>query len=212
MLVGVSGGIDSLTLFNLLRAYDTRYRTGWQIYAAHIDPCFPQQDCREIQAFFVQTGADHRIVHANIYHCIARMRNSNKCFVCARERHRRLIEVAEELNIFHIALAHHRDDVAETLLLNMLYTGRMSTLVPKQPVLQGRFYYIRPMYYLSKAEIAAIARTSGLTPLAASCPYYENSRRETIRAMLDQLGKTNPDIYPNIFHSIFNVRRNYLPS
>lgn len=210
MLVGVSGGIDSLTLFHLLRAYNTRYRTGRQINAAYIDPCFPQQDRRKIQEFFVKTGADHRIVRANNYRRITKTRN--KCYVCARERHRRLIEVAEELNIFHIVLAHHRDDVAETLLLNMFYAGRMSTLVPKQPVLQGRFYYIRPMYYLSKAEIAAIARASGLTPLAGACPYYENSRRKTIRTILDQLGKKNPDIYPNIFHSFFNMRRDYVPS
>lgn len=210
VLVGVSGGTDSITLLHLLRAYCSRYQTGWQIIAAHIDPCFPDQDSRKIQEYFIRSGTEYRIVRANINQRLER--TANKCFVCARERHRRLIEVAEEYGIFHIALAHHQDDAVETLLLNMLYAGRMSTLVPKQPVLQARFWYIRPLYYLRKTKIAAIARASGLKPLAAPCPYYRESRREKIRALLDNLSRRNPDIYSNIFRSLFNMRREYMPS
>lgn len=210
VLVGISGGIDSLVLLHLLREYCGRYHTGWQITAVHIDHCFPGHDSRQLEDHFTRIGTPYRIVRADIYRRIEQ--TADRCFVCARERHRRLIELAEESSIFHIALAHHQDDAAETLLLNILYAGRMSTLVPRQPLLQGRFCFVRPLYYLSKKEITAIARACGLKPLAAACPYHQDSRREKIRALLAELSRQNPDIHANIFRSLFNVRREYLPS
>lgn len=150
------------------------------------------------------------IVRTNIYRHI--MKIQNKCFVCARERHRKLIETAEMLSTFHIALAHHQNDIAETLLLNMLYAGRISTLMPRQSVVQGRFFLIRPLYYLNKDEIAAIARASGITAFDITCPYYKDSRREVIRGLLGKLKQKNPDVYRNIFSSIFNIRKQYMPS
>jgi tRNA 2-thiocytidine biosynthesis protein TtcA len=73
-----------------------------------------------------------------------------KCFFCARKRRRRLLEQAEALNIFNVAFAHQKQDVVETLLLNLIYTGQVATCLPKQPVIQGRFPLIRPLYFLTK--------------------------------------------------------------
>ena len=121
------------------------------------------------------------------------------------------MEIAEEDNINNIALAHHQEDVAETLLLNMLYAGRTSTLLPRQQIAHGRFNFVRPLYYLDKNTILEIARVFDLESQANSCPYYKSSRRELIREKLNDIKKKNPDVYTNIFHSIFNIKKTYMP-
>ncbi len=94
----------------------------------------------------------------------------------------------------------------------MFYAGRISTLMPRQPVVQGRFVLVRPMYYMTKDEIEAIARAEGIEALKTDCPYYKDSNREKIRGMLRELQKETPDIYSNIFRSVFNIMRSYMPS
>jgi tRNA 2-thiocytidine biosynthesis protein TtcA len=210
VVVGVSGGIDSLVLLHLLRVYNKRYQRGWHLTAVHIDPGFPGWSWAELQRYLERTEVDQIIVHTNVHRRISKLQN--KCFVCARDRHRKLIETAEMLDTFHIALAHHQDDIAETLLLNMFYAGRISTLMPRQSVVQGRFILVRPLYYLNKAQIAAIAHASRIRALDMPCPYYKNSKRESIRGMLGKLKQKNPDIYTNIFRSIFNIHKQYMPS
>ncbi|UCD19982.1 MAG: tRNA 2-thiocytidine biosynthesis protein TtcA [candidate division WOR-3 bacterium] len=209
VVIGVSGGIDSLVLLHLLRMFNRRYRPNWRVTAVHIDPGFPKANIEGLRQNLEMTETDHIIVSVDVRRRISK--SANKCFICAQERHRRLIEIAETIDTFNIALAHHQDDVVETVLLNMFYAGRLSTLMPRQPVVQGRFTIIRPLYYLSKTQIKNIADTAGIRAFSAPCPYYKNSRREKIRSMLHDLKQKNPDISGNIFHSIFNVRRQYLP-
>jgi tRNA 2-thiocytidine biosynthesis protein TtcA len=149
------------------------------------------------------------IVKTNIYKKIKE--SPSKCYPCARERRKKLLELSDKLGFFQIALGHHKEDVAETILLNMIYNGEISTLVPKQSVIQGRFFFIRPLYYLDKTTIKTIAQIYKLSPGRTSCPYYAESKRETIRNFLEKLQKENPNIYKNIFRSISHIKRPYMP-
>lgn len=115
------------------------------------------------------------------------------------------------MSIFQIALAHHKEDVAETALLNMMYNGGISTIVPKQSVIQGRFFFIRPLYYFSKELIQDIARVYKLPRNKNICPYFEESKREEVRKFLTKIQKENHDVYKNIFRSIFNIKNSYMP-
>jgi len=134
-----------------------------------------------------------------------------KCYRCARERRKKLLEVAEKNDIFQIALAHHKQDVCETLLLNMMYNGEMSALVPKQSVIQGRFSFVRPLYYIDKKQIRTIAELYRLSPMSTPCPYYQDSKRELVREFLETIKKDNPDVYTNIFRSIYHIKHAYMP-
>ncbi len=210
VLVGISGGIDSLVLLFLLLKYNETYQQRWDIKAAHIDAGFPDWNPAALVKYLAARKIQTIVVRTNIYKKIQRVQD--KCFFCSRERRKKLMEIAEELDIFNVALAHHQADAVETLLLNMLYTGRMGTLLPKQPIVRGRFSFLRPLYYMDKKTILKIANAFGLESLGRSCPFYQDSRRELIRNLLNTIKKKNPDVYTNIFRSMFNINKPYMPS
>lgn len=207
--MGISGGIDSLVLLFLLLDYNDKYRQNWDIKAAHIDAGFPEWDPdllhRYLNAKNIHTTTVRTTIHKKITNA------TDKCFACSRERRKILIEIAEGLDIFNIGLAHHQEDAVETLLLNMLYTGRMATILPKQSILHGRFSFVRPIYFLDKKSIVEIARAYALEDFGNACPYYKDSRRERIRESLQRIQTENPDVYTNIFRSIFNLNKQYMP-
>jgi tRNA 2-thiocytidine biosynthesis protein TtcA len=210
VLVGVSGGMDSLVLLFLLLEFNVKYRQKWDIKACHIDAGFPAWNPGFLEKLLAAHKIETIIVKANIYKRIQKVQD--KCYFCSRERRQKLMEIAEGLDVFNIALAHHQEDAVETLLLNMLYTGRMGTLLPKQPIVRGRFSFVRPLYYLDKKTIRVIAKAFDLASLGRSCPFYQDSRRELIRNLLNKIQEKTPDIYTNIFHSIFNINKPYMPS
>jgi tRNA 2-thiocytidine biosynthesis protein TtcA len=209
VLVAVSGGIDSMLLLFLLLQYNERYAQKWNIKAAHINQGFPGWDPAILEEYLLAKNVELIIASSKIHDRIRKV--EDKCFFCSRARRRKLMVIAEDLDIFNIALAHHQEDVVETLLLNMLFTGRMGTLLPRQPIVRGRFTFVRPMYYMDKKIIVEIAQAMGLKNFGNPCPYYADSRREMIRQLLNQVEKKNPDIYTNIFHSIFNINKPYMP-
>lgn len=209
ILAGISGGIDSLVLLFLLHRYKDIYKQAWKIKACHISTGFPAYRPADLEEYLAAKGIELTVVKTDIYTKTSRV--EDKCFFCSRARRHRLMEIAEENNINNIALAHHQEDVAETILLNMLYAGRTSTLLPRQQIARGRFNFVRPIYYLDKNTILEIARAFDLESQASSCPYYKSSRRELIREKLNDIKKKNPDVYTNIFHSIFNIKKTYMP-
>lgn len=210
VLVGVSGGIDSLVLLLLLQKFNDTYRQDWYIKAAHIDAGFPDWDSASLEKYLATRNINIIIARTKIHKRIRKV--DDKCFFCARARRQRLIEIAEEFNIANIGLAHHEEDVAETLFLNILYAGKISTLLPRQPIVHGRFVLVRPLYFLDKTTITQIGQAFGLKSFRSPCPFYKDSRRERIRTILATLKQKNPDIYSNIFHSIFNINKTYMPS
>ncbi len=209
VLVGVSGGIDSQVLLSLLLEYNDRYKQKWDIHACHINPQFPQWDVHYVKKFFEKNNVPYTMRKTDIH---KKIKNSqNKCYLCARERRKNLLEVADKLDIFQIALAHHKEDVAETILLNMIYNGEISTVIPKQSVIQGRFFFIRPLYYFEKERIKTTAQLYGLPERSNICPYYKESKREMMRDFLEKIKRENPDVYKNTFRSIFHIKKSYMP-
>ena len=201
--------MDSLVLLFLLHKFNNTFQQDWHLKAAHIDAGFPGWNASSVESYLAERMIQTVLVKTQIHRRIQGI--EDKCFSCSRERRRKLMEIAERSDILNIALAHHQEDVAETLLLNMLYTGRISALLPRQPIIRGRFVIVRPLYYLDKKTITQIGRAFGLTSFRDPCPYYKDSRREGIRKILGKLKKKNPDIYSNIFHSIFNINKTYMP-
>lgn len=210
VLVGVSGGVDSLVLVLLLIEYNVRYTQKWYIHACHVDHQFPGWNTRGLKNFFLQHHIPHTVVKTPVGKRVKNL--EKKCYTCSRERRKKLLEVAEKINIFQIALAHHKQDIAETMLLNMIYNGEISTVVPKQSVIQGRFFFIRPLYYLDKEKILSLARIYGLPEKDNICPYYKESKREMVRDFLEKIKEDNPDVYKNIFRSIFHIKKTYMPT
>lgn len=210
VVVGVSGGSDSLVLLFLLNEYNIKFRQNWNIYPCHINPDFPDWDTEFVKNYCEKLGLPCKVIKININRRLESV--EKKCFFCARERRRRILEYAESLDIFKVALAHHLEDVVETLLLNIIYNGEISTFVPLQSVIQGRFLFIRPLYYLDKKNIQTIARAIKIPENINKCPYFQDSKRQVVRDFLNKISVEYPDVYKSIFNGVRNIKKNYLPT
>ena len=134
----------------------------------------------------------------------------NPCFFCAWNRRKRIFEIAEQLKCNKIALGHNKDDIIETLFLNMCFSGEISTMVPSQDFFQGKFTLIRPLAFTDKGMIRRFAKLAGFPRFINPCPSDQNSKRQEIRGLLDQLYRSNSKIKGNIFRSLQHVRSDYL--
>ncbi len=200
ILVGVSGGKDSLALPRLLKRFPI------EIELAHVgveaDECFLEY-CRDL--------APLHIIEEDILANIPG--RENPCFECAKRRRRRLLETARSLGMNRIALGHHKDDVVETLLLNMVFSREISTMTPRQPLFDGAYHIIRPMYLIPEKLIESYAKEQQLPVMEDRCPYAGSTKRETIRELIRQVqaqhGKI--DVMENIFASMQRINRDFLP-
>ncbi len=209
LLVGLSGGLDSMIMALLLREYCYRFDQNWEIRMIHIDHGFTNTDIDALEDFAGKLGYPLRIVKTRIARSVARARD--KCWRCAWQRRKALLENAEKQNIFNIALGHHQNDVVESVLMNMFFNGDISTLVPKQPVIHGRFYFIRPLYFFRREQLEKIAGIYDIDALARPCPFQKNSKRTMTRGILKQLQRHNPHVISSIFNALQNVKNSYLP-
>jgi tRNA 2-thiocytidine biosynthesis protein TtcA len=204
VLVGVSGGKDSLTLLNILEDRKRIAPVSFEIKAVHLDLDFISASEILIKYFQIH-GFDYHVERVNITDYT---QNVN-CFICSRIRKKVLFEIAERFGYNKIALAHHKDDIVETFFLNMIFQSNLSTMTPNQSFFNGRFRIIRPLAYVGEAEIKRFAKMFKLPVLEANCP-YEGKERRFIKDVLKLLEKEHRGSKSNIFNSLKRVKLDYL--
>ena len=211
VLVAVSGGVDSLVLAWLLHTWGRKAPIDYRLLAVTIDHGYwrshqgarpPQESVGEQLS---RIGVAHRVEPA-----WELAEEDRTCYQCARNRRSQLFDLARRWGYNKVALGHHRDDLVETFFINMLYSGNLSTMVPKQPLFEGRLDIIRPMAYLDKEEIQSIAGTLGLRPVANLCPLAMDTRRERVRELLSDIYGREPGARRSIFAALANVRQGYM--
>lgn len=206
--VGVSGGKDSLSLLKLLWEWPQGEHLGLSVVAIHIDLGFPdgQENEARLRDYLEANGYDFHIASTDI---ATRVRapdaRKKPCFLCARWRRQRLFEIAVEERCTKVALAHHRDDVLETFLLNLFYSREVSTMLPKVTFFDGLFDLIRPLAYVEERHLQRYAAQCGLPVARNVCPFSETSRRQFVKDLLAQLHRTDPRIKDNLFLALRNV-------
>jgi tRNA 2-thiocytidine biosynthesis protein TtcA len=188
-------------------------KKGWRIFAVHINPGFPNWQTQKIQKTFESINIPYLISDIDVPKKLTQISNErfSACFFCARERRKRLFEIADKQGIKKIALAHHLEDVNETYFLNLIYTSKTATFIPKQDFFRKHFFIIRPLYYFDKSLILRYFKAYELPPITNHCPYEKGNSRERIRRFLNGLYKKDSRIKTNIFWGIKNVKLNYLP-
>lgn len=210
ILIGVSGGADSLCLVHLLTKLNARARREWVLHALHIDPGFPGTSPDRIAHACQQAGLSCEVRRIDVSAACDRSRE-NPCYVCSRQRRRALFEAAAELGARKVALGHHLEDVNETFLMNLLCTASGSTILPSQSLFRGVVTVIRPLYYLDEQLIRACLRQARIRPAQQSCPHARSSTRAVLRRTLAQLGQRIPNTATNLFWGIHNLKLEYLP-
>lgn len=211
IVVGVSGGFDSLVLAWILKERQTRIPINYDIFAVHIEPGFDSGSIQALDAYCRDIGIPLRIEYTD-YGIRGHSTNNreNPCFLCSRLRRKRLFEIADELGCSKLALGHNKDDIIETLFLNMCYTGEISTMLPAQSFFSGRFTVIRPLAFADEKLIRRFAKDQSIPEFVNPCPSASTSKRKEIKTLLENLYASNRKIRGNIFRSLSNVNTDYL--
>ncbi|MCJ8501735.1 tRNA 2-thiocytidine(32) synthetase TtcA [Desulfatitalea sp. M08but] len=210
--VGLSGGKDSWALMWLLAERQTRVPVRYSLHPIHIDPGFEGGPSGAIEAFCRRMGWTVHIERTDfgpVAH--SDVNRENPCFLCARNRRRRLFEAADRMGCRKLALGHNKDDLIETLFINMFYAGEISTMMAHQPFFDGRITVIRPLAYTDEAHLERFARIMQFPVPPNPCPSAGRSKRAAVKDMLRRLYADNRKIKGNIFRSMRHVRAEYLP-
>lgn len=210
ILVGVSGGKDSLTLLTLLYERRKRVDIRYDLIPVHIGLGFGSRGEKLLEDFFKERNLPYHIEQTQIGKRAHSAENrENPCFLCSWERRKHLFHLAHRVGCNKIALGHHKDDIIETFLLNVFYSAEISTMLPIQTLFKGKMTLIRPLALIEEKKIERFAREKGLPVVSSGCPSSGKTKRKEIKELIDHLGKENRKVKGNIFRSLSNVKLDY---
>jgi tRNA 2-thiocytidine biosynthesis protein TtcA len=213
IMVCLSGGKDSYALLDILRNLQSHAPLEFELIAVNLDqkqPGFPEQVLPE---YLTRIDMPFRIVEQDTYSVVKRVIAEGKttCSLCSRLRRGVLYRVADELGATKIALGHHRDDILETLFLNMFYGGKLKAMPPKLVSDDGKHIVIRPLAYCKEKDLAAYAAMADFPIIPCNlCGSQPNLQRQVIKEMLQQWDKKSPGRLETMFRSIQNVQLSHL--
>ena len=211
IVVGVSGGADSLTLMSILMERLARIPIRYELFAVYIDPGFEGSFAEPLETYCEKVGFPLRVEYTD-YGVLGHSSDNreNPCFLCSRLRRKRLFEIADELDCNKLALGHNKDDLIETLFMNICYAGEISTMLPVQTFFQQKFALIRPLAYTDEDLIRRFARDQRFPDFINPCPTAATSKRREMKLILKQLYRSNKKIKGNIFRAMSHVKLEYL--
>jgi tRNA 2-thiocytidine biosynthesis protein TtcA len=211
IMVCLSGGKDSYTLLDVLMYFQRIAPISFSIVAINLDqkqPGFPEHILPE---YLDTLGVEYKIVEEDTYSIVKDKIPEGKttCSLCSRLRRGILYSTAKKLNATKIALGHHRDDMLETMLLNMFYGGRLKSMPPKLQSDNKEHIVIRPLAYCNEADIQKYSDTMAFPIIPCNlCGSQENLQRKNIKLMLQDWSKR----FPGRVESMFKAMQNIVPS
>ena len=212
IVVGISGGKDSLALTDILAGRLKHAKDKYSLAAVHvgfkevpykIDVSYLEGFCKERNVAFYHKELSKPGL----------LEESDKpvCFLCSWNRRKVLLDTANALGAKKLALGHHMDDAIETLLMSMSFQGAICSMPVSLQMFKGKMQIIRPMIYLKNKEVQEYANMQGFKKLVKECPYQDSTKRDEIRKVINGLEKLYPDVRHNLFNSMKNVKEGYLP-
>jgi tRNA 2-thiocytidine biosynthesis protein TtcA len=211
VLVGLSGGKDSMILLEALADRKRHLPFDFGLFAVHVSAgnIGYEMDTAYLQRFC--SGLQVPLYLEEIEVDLAVDPKKAPCFVCSWNRRKRIFEMTRELDCNKVALGHHRDDAIETVLLNMIYHGSISSLPQSLTMFDGRIRLIRPLLHIPEKELSEYAALRTFRKQEKTCPYDGTTKREAIRDLIRQIDNMSGDARRNIFNSMDNIYREYLP-
>ena len=213
ILVGISGGKDSLTLLHLLQQLQQSAPIGFSLIACNLDQGHPGFPAAQLEAYLKGTGVQTVMLREETYPVVKRLVPEGKtaCSVCSRLRRGILYNAAQDLGCTKIALGHHRDDLIESLLMSMLFTGKLRSMPPRLRSDDGRNVVIRPLCYAAESDIAAFAAERKFPIIPCDlCGSQENLQRKRVKALLSGLESEHPGVRASVIAAMGNVMPEHL--
>ena len=211
ILVGLSGGKDSLALLELLALRSRVHKPKFSVVAVHVSMSnIPYQADLEYLKQYAQ-GLGVEFVHYETSFDPLTDTRKSPCFLCSWNRRKALFTVAKELGCNKIALGHHMDDILETLLMNMTFQGAFSTMPPKLVMKKFDMTIIRPMCLVHESDLEELAALRAFQKQIKNCPYETQSNRTDMKGVLKQLEALNPEARYSLWGSMTNVQEELLP-
>lgn len=203
--VGVSGGKDSMVLLYGLKLFQHFSPVKYNLKGFSLTLGFEDFDLTPIVEFCDKIGVDFEIKQTEIGKIVFDIRKEkNPCSLCAKMRKGALNDLVTEQGYNVLALGHHADDAIETLFMSMLYSGRISTFLPKTYLSRKDINVIRPMIYLPEYEIVNAAKRHNIPIVESVCPANKQTKREEMKELMQHINKLVPDSRDKIITSMKN--------
>ena len=203
--VGISGGKDSLTLLYGLNGLMRFYPEHFTIHAVTVDLGFQNLNLEKIKSLCQELKIDYTIVKTDIADIIFNQRKeTNPCSLCAKMRKGALNEAIKKAGCNKVAYAHHKDDVVETMLMSLVFEGRIHTFNPVTYLDRMDLTVIRPLIYMNEADVVGFVNKFQIPVVKSPCPADGNTRREYIKNVLKNLNQDTPGVKARMFTAIQN--------
>ena len=212
VVIGVSGGKDSLALIDILANRLKHAKEKYRLAAVHVSF---QEIPYKIDVKYIEEFCATRKVafyHKQILKPeILEKSDKPVCFLCSWNRRKVLLETAVEMGAKKLALGHHLDDAIETLLMNMAFQGAICAMPASLEMFKGKVQIIRPMIYLKDSEVKKYSKVQDFRKLIKECPFQDSSNRNEVRKVIQTLENIYPNVRNNLFNSMKNIQSEYLP-
>ena len=214
ILIGLSGGKDSLALVELLGKRAQIYVPRFKVTAVHVrvkerdyhsDLSYLEDFCTRMRVPFVVRDTEIGSRESEIE------KEKDPCFLCSWYRRKVLFDVAQELGCNKIALGHHKDDLIETLLMNLIFQGSVATIPPLLQMEKMPIQMIRPLCLIEEKDIQYYAELSGYEKQVKLCPLEKVSSRADVKELIKHLEALNPNVRDSIWGAMENIKDGYLP-
>jgi tRNA 2-thiocytidine biosynthesis protein TtcA len=213
VMVCLSGGKDSYTLLDILLSLQRSAPIEFELIAVNLDQKQPGFPAHVLPDYLTALGVPFHVIEQDTYSVVKRVIPEGKtmCGLCSRLRRGALYRYASEHGITKIALGHHRDDIVETLFLNMFFGGKLKAMPPKLRSEDGRHIVIRPLAYVAERDIERYARAREFPLIPCTlCGSQDNMQRVEIKKMLREWEQQYPGRTESIFSALRNVVATHL--
>ena len=210
VLLGISGGKDSLAL-----AFSLALRKRWlpidySLYAVHINweeyPVTDEQ-IEKLRLFFEILDIPFRTVTEKMFP--GSFSENFNCYLCSRNRKRILFDIAEEKNFTKVALGHHLDDLVETSMINLCFRGRFTTMLPVQEFFKGKLHIIRPMCEVRESAVSRLSDNLNFPVCKSPCPYNDTNIRSRVKPIISSLSHIDKLTREHIYNAFWNEKDDF---
>ena len=201
--VGISGGKDSLTLLYALQGLRRFYPHPFKLCAVTVDLGFDNLKLDKISDLCEDLDVPYHIIHTDIAKIIFEdRRESNPCSLCAKMRKGALNDAMKAIGCNKVAYAHHKDDVVETMMMSLIYEGRLHTFRPVTYLDRTDITVIRPLVYMNEADVIGFVNKYEVPVVKSPCPADGHTKREYIKNLVQKINLESPGVKGRIFTAI----------